>query len=278
MTEQSKASVPTTIGGSSNGGGNGANSNNNNGNANGNGNDNNQGRRGNGRRGKGNGNGQRKADVYDNAASVRGAFKKDDDASVLGVMHQHYFDCYDISDQVRFNITLEKLQQYASENYKRFGRAISAGIADPSKRPTVPDVQMPQKMDTTTNQMVDKEPSELSYGEKMKLDARFKMQIQRELELEEEVGVLYGFIFRRCTTLLQDRLRTHKRYDQIHASSDPFELLQIIRETVYKTEDTAYVPLSAIDQMEAILATRQGNLSVPQYHAQFKSMLEAMST
>jgi hypothetical protein len=40
-------------------------------------------------------------------------------------MHQHYFDCYDISDQVQYNITLEKLQQYVIENSKTFGREIS---------------------------------------------------------------------------------------------------------------------------------------------------------
>jgi hypothetical protein len=192
-------------------------------------------------------------------------------------MHQHYFDCYDISDQVRFTVTLDKLQQYASENCKKFGRAISAGIADSSKQPTVPDVPMPQKMNADGD-LIDKQLEELHYAEKLKMETRIKMQIQRELELEEETGLLYSFIFRRCTTLLQERLRAHKRFDDIHASSDPFDLLQIIRETVYKTEDTSYVPLSVMDQMEAILTTKQGNLSVPKYHAQFKSMLDALST
>jgi hypothetical protein len=70
MTEQfNKASeLPTTIGGSSNGGGNHANTNKNNGNDMANGN-NNQGKRGKGRRGKGNGNG------YDSAAYIDQARK-----------------------------------------------------------------------------------------------------------------------------------------------------------------------------------------------------------
>jgi hypothetical protein len=160
MTEESKTSVPSTIGGSSNGNGGGAKYNdNNNNNADGQGNENSQGRRGRGRRGKGNGNGQKKLDVYDNAAPLRYAFQ-DDEASTLGVMYQHYFDCYDISDQFRFTVTLDKLQQYASENCKKFGRAISAGIADSSKGPTVPNVTMPQKMNADGN-LIDKRPSQM---------------------------------------------------------------------------------------------------------------------
>jgi hypothetical protein len=200
MTEESKASVPSTIGGSSNGDGGGAKHNNTS--ADGQGNENGQGRHGRG--GKGNGNGQKKSDVYANAAPARYSFK-DDEASTLGVMHQHYFDCYDISDQVRFTVTLDKLQQYASKNCKTFGRAISAGIADSSKRPTVPDVPMPQKKNAGGN-LIDKQLEELTYAEKLKMETRVKMQIQSELELEEETGVLYSFIFRRCMTLLQEWL------------------------------------------------------------------------
>jgi hypothetical protein len=270
MAEQSKTSVPSTIGGSSNGGGNNANNNNN---VNGNG----TGRRGNGRRGKGNGNGQRTAGVQDNTAYTdRGAFK-DDDAGDLGVMYKHYFDCYSIADQVRFNNTLEKLQQYVGEKCTNFGGEISAGIADISKRPKIEMVRMPQKM-TDTGQMVDMTWDELGHAERMILEQRIKMCLQWEFDLKKEVTVLYNFIFRRCTTLLQDRLRAHPRFKDIHASSDPFKLLELIRETVYKTEDTTFTPLSIIQQQKALLAAEQGNMSVPKFHAQFKSMLEALSS
>jgi hypothetical protein len=185
MTEQSKPSVPSTIGGGSPNGD--RNNNNNNNNANGSGNDNNQGRCGNFRRRKGNGRGHTKSDIYDSSAPESDIYDssapipcafKDDYVNTLGAMHQHYFDCYDNLDQVCFNITLEKLQQYVSENYRTFGRAISARIADSSKRPTVPDVQMPEKKDKTTGKMADKESDELSYGEKKILIKRFKMSIQ----------------------------------------------------------------------------------------------------
>jgi hypothetical protein len=201
---------------------------------------------------------------------------KDDNARDLGVMYQHYFDCYSISDQVHYITTLEKLQQYVGENYK-FGREISAGIADPTNRPTVPVLKMPQKKDQN-GKMVDVTPDELGYADKIILETRMELSIQHEFQLKAEVAVLYSFIFRRCTTLLQDRLQAHERFDDIRASADPFELLQIIRETVYKTEDTAYVPLAIISLMEAILATKQGNLSIPKFHAQFKNMLETMSS
>jgi hypothetical protein len=66
-------------------------------------------------------------------------------------------------------------------------------------------VEMPQKLNTETNKMVDREPEELSYAEKRILDERFKMFIQLERTLKVELGVLYGFIFRRCTPMLLDR-------------------------------------------------------------------------
>jgi hypothetical protein len=129
---------------------------------------------------------------------------------------------------------------------------------------------MPKEMNPEDGNLIDKQPKELSFAEKLKMETRVKMQIQRELELEEEAGVLYSFIFRHCTTLLQERLRAHNHIDDIHASSGPFDLIQIICETVYKTEDTTYVPLSVMDQMEAILTTKQGNLSVPKYPGRFR--------
>ena len=278
MAEQTKASVPSTVGGPSNGSGNNANNTTNNGGANGNGTANQQGRRGNNRRGKGNGNGQRNPEVHDNAAPAQRAFK-DDNATDLGAMYQHYFDCFNISDQLRFSITLEKLRQYARENCKNFGAEISAAIgdlSDPDLRPTVAEVKVPKKK--VDGKMVEKSPEEFTYSEKMILDARFKMFVQREIELENEIRVLYSFIFRRCTNLLQERLKAHKRFDEIDKSADPFELLKIIRETVYKTEDTAYVGSSIWAQIKAIANMGQGNLSITKYHAQFKSMFDAIES
>jgi hypothetical protein len=202
MAEQSKASVPSTIGGSFNGGGNNTNNN-----ANGIDGDDKQGRHGNGRCGRGNRGGHKKPDVLDNTAPIRRAFK-DDDPNILGAMHQHYFDCYDI--------TLKKLQQYVTENCKTFGRKISLRITDLSSQPTVPMVEMPQKFDTATNTMVDKQRGELSYPEQKILEERFKMFIQLEHTLKEELGVLYGFIFCCCTTMLQDRLQARPQMLQRH--------------------------------------------------------------
>jgi hypothetical protein len=71
-------------------------------------------------------------------------------------MYRHYFDCYSIADQLRFNNTLEKLQQYVGEKCKNFGSEISTGLADPSKRfSCIEMAKMPQKQDATTGQMVD---------------------------------------------------------------------------------------------------------------------------
>jgi hypothetical protein len=71
----------------------------------------------------------------------------------------------------------------------------------------------------------------------------------------------------------------HKCFNDIHKSFDPFKLLEIIREIVYTTEDTAFPPHFVFEQLEVIMAARQGSLSIStKYHAQFKSMIEAKLT
>ena len=137
---------------------------------------------------------------------------------------------------------------------------------------------MPQKQEKDGS-MVDKTEADLTYIEKQKLLAQIKLQAESELRLTSEQGSLYNFIFRRCTDLLQDRIQAHSRYKQVDNDSDPFALLAIIREIVHKIESSAYAPFSIIEQTDAIFKMRQGShQTVAQFHAQFKSMLDALAT
>lgn len=75
------------------------------------------------------------------------SFKNDDTG--LGVMFHRYYDCRTPADQVRYTDTTEQLQIYAGENFTTFGDQLKAAIADPSQRPFVKPVKMPQKPDPT---------------------------------------------------------------------------------------------------------------------------------
>ena len=245
------------------------------------------GRRGN--RGRGGGNNTNKtAPMTVDYNNIDKAFKNDDSGE-LGIMYQRYFDCSHISDQVRFTDTVEKLQMYIGEKFGTLGQQIKMASTDPSKKPTVAEVMMPQKVrvdengQTVLNKdgrpiMVDKDIKELNFVEQRKLEARIKKQIDNEDKLQDVLGRVHDFIFRRCTAILQDKIKAHKRFDAVHKKSDPFELLAMIREIMHKVESTAYLPLSIIEQQDTIFRMQQGSLSVSQYHTHFKSMMDALSS
>mmetsp|Transcript_48922 Transcript_48922/g.118445 ORF Transcript_48922/g.118445 Transcript_48922/m.118445 type:complete len:514 (+) Transcript_48922:2958-4499(+) len=203
------------------------------------------------------------------------------DSQDLGVMYQRYFDCSSPHDQVRFTLTQERLSIYAGEKYQPFGKDFKAAIIDPTHKPTVPAVVMPTK--TITNKdgitsVVSKTEEDLGYLDKLMLKEQVGLQVKKEMQLTGLKQTLFNFIYGRCTELLQDRIKSHKSYDELTRSSDPFDLLTTIREIVHQIESNSYIPLLLDDQLAAIYRLRQGNKTVSQYHTAFKSMIAALDT
>jgi uncharacterized protein (UPF0332 family) len=208
------------------------------------------------------------------------SFKNDDTS--LGVMFHRYYDCRTPADQVRYTDTTEQLQIYVGEHFTTFGNQLKAAIADPSLRPLVKPVTMPQKPDPndgTGKAMIDKIEEELTFLEKIGLQEDVKNNRKEEKALESEMRKLYNFVFGRCTTTLQDRIKAHSTYNDLDKASDPLKLLAVIREVVHRIESKAKLPLAIWDTVELILKLRQGpTTSIAQYHSQFKSMMAALQT
>jgi hypothetical protein len=98
-------------------------------------------------------------------------------------------------------------------------------------------------------------------------------------QLKCDLDSIYNFVFSRCTELLQDRIKAHPSFVSTRENSDPFQLLQIIRELVHAIESNAYVPMAIHDTFELIITMRQGTaMTVSQYHTHFKSMMSALTT
>jgi len=203
------------------------------------------------------------------------------DSQDLGVMYQRYFDCSSPHDQVRFTLTQERLSIFAGEKYQPFGKDFKAAIMDPAHKPTVPAVAMPTKIVTNedgSTSVVNKTEGDLEYLDKLMLKEQVSLQVKKETQLTGLKQTLFNFIYGRCTELLQDRIKSHKSYDALTRSSDPFDLLTTIREIVHQIESNSYVPLLLDDQLAAIYRLRQGNKTVSQYHTAFKSMIAALDT
>ena len=208
------------------------------------------------------------------------SFQNDD--TNLGVMFRRYYDCRTPADQVRFTDTTEQLQIYVGENFTTFGNQLKTAIVDPTQRPFVKPVMMPQKpdpADSTGNTMIDKTEQELNFLDKIGLQEDVKTYRKEQKLLESEMVKLYNFVFGRCTTTLQDRIKSHSTYNELNKASDPLKLLAVIREVVHRIESKAKLPLAIWDTIEIILKLRQGqSTSIAQYHTQFKSMMAALQT
>jgi hypothetical protein len=168
------------------------------------------------------------------------------DSADLKVMFHLYYDCRTPADQVRYLDTTEQLQIYVGENYKAFGDQIKGAIVDPTQRPFVKPITMPKRIDTTDptdNKMVDKTEAELTFLEKIELQEDVKNNRKEQKLLDSEMRHLFNFMFGRCTTTLQYRIRSYTDYDHINRASDPMKLLTVIREIVHRIQSKAKLPL-----------------------------------
>jgi hypothetical protein len=108
-------------------------------------------------------------------------------------MVQRYYDCRTPADQIRYTETTEQLQIHVNENFKSFGHQghqNKAVISDPTQRPSIKPVTMPQKVDTTDpigNKMMDKTEAELRFLEKFELQEDVKTSRKEQKELESEM-------------------------------------------------------------------------------------------
>jgi hypothetical protein len=80
--------------------------------------------------------------------------------------------------------------------------------------------------------------------EKIGLQEDVKNNRKGQKSLESEMRKLYNFVFGRCTTTLQDRVKLHSTYNELNKVSDPIKLLAVIREVVHRLESKAQLPLA----------------------------------
>jgi hypothetical protein len=104
--------------------------------------------------------------------------------------------------------------------------------------------------------MINKLEEELDFVERITLQEEIKLRLKDVKQLKCDLDSIYNFVFSRCTELLQDRIKAHPSFVSTRENSDPFQLLQIIRELVHAIESNAYVPMAIHDTIELIITMR----------------------
>jgi hypothetical protein len=117
-------------------------------------------------------------------------------------------------------------------------------------------------------------PIQLTDSEKTQNSNKWQSYREQNANLLKHRGQAFSLILGQCTQLLQDKMKQDIDWNAASISYDPLTLFRLIEKTVLAQTEDQYPFATVYDQELAFYASRQENLSNPQWYKHFNTKVD----
>ena len=177
----------------------------------------------------------------------------------------HIYDIVNTSTSANaFITTTEEIAEFAGRTLK-MGNSVKRSM----EQMTTITVNKPSKPPHDKEGIVD-EVDQAIYKEEVK-----SYVIDKKL-LKSSMQKAYSVIYGQCSDDVRAKIEAMSNHIALSEAGDPIGLLKNIKTVMTNVQTTKYLPHAVYDYKRSLFLYKQGDATVPEYHKQFKSLVDVI--